>query len=167
MPPGPRRLKRRDADVDPGTHLLGSARILGMASTFAAQGGLGEAASWVVLRQNLYVSLANTANLSMDLDLYRTSSSFLGSHDGSFANRAVFLCSHVLSRTLCSERPLGLKEWQDLHDEARRWHESVPHTFRPYYTEDGSAGKASLFPTILLTRPAHGRPGFVYNVSAH
>ncbi|POR35599.1 Uncharacterized protein TPAR_04205 [Tolypocladium paradoxum] len=114
------RLYEEFADVDPGTHLLGSARILSLASSFAAQGGLGEAASWIVLRQNLYVSLANCAPIRMDLAHFRSSSSFLGSDDGSFANRAVLLCSQVLACTMCSERDPTLAEWMELNDETCR-----------------------------------------------
>lgn len=53
-------------ESDTGTHLLGSAKFIALASSFATQGGLGEAASWVVLRQNLYVSLAMSTPLRLD-----------------------------------------------------------------------------------------------------
>ncbi|KAJ6443600.1 alpha methylacyl- racemase protein [Purpureocillium lavendulum] len=108
-----------------GTHLLGSAKILDAASSFAAQGGLGEAASWIVLRQNLYVSLANGAPIKMDLAHYRNSSAFLEADDGSIANRAVLLCSQVLACTMCSARQPTLEEWADLHDEACRCADGV------------------------------------------
>ncbi|KJZ74269.1 hypothetical protein HIM_06275 [Hirsutella minnesotensis 3608] len=150
------RLYEEFSDVDSGTHLLGSARILAMASSFAAQGGLGEAASWIVLRQNLYVSLASRAHVRMDLEQYRSSGLFLGSDDGSFANRAVLLCSQVLSRTMCSDTTITQQEWAQLDHEASKWFESVPPAFRPYYTEDSSPESSGhVFPVILLTRPAH------------
>ncbi|KAK3196684.1 hypothetical protein K4F52_000028 [Lecanicillium sp. MT-2017a] len=102
------RLYEEFSDSDTGTHLLGSSRFLTLASSFANQGGLGEAASWIVLRQNLYVSLAKSSPLRMDLAHYRNSSSYLGSNDESFANRAVLTCAEVNSAASDLRSLLGI-----------------------------------------------------------
>lgn len=94
----------------------------------------------------------------MDLAQYRQSSSFKASHDGSFANKAVLLCSQVLASTVCSELQPSQEQWDSLLQEADAWEASIPTRFKPYFTEDTCSGERKRkFPTILHTKPAHGK----------
>ncbi|RYP89463.1 hypothetical protein DL769_000014 [Monosporascus sp. CRB-8-3] len=146
--------------TDVGTHLYGSARLLNTASSLAATGGLGEAASWVVLRQDIYVSLTKSQPLCIQLDHYRRSSSFINDDAESLANRAVFLCGQVLAYAFGSGTTfptLDDDEWTRLNDDADRWLMSMPVDFTPFWV-DGLVGKnvdGPVFPAVWMTRPAH------------
>ncbi|KAG5656759.1 hypothetical protein KAF25_010312 [Fusarium avenaceum] len=91
------RLYEEMCDVDTGTHLAGSARLWNDIPDFIAQGGLSEAASWIMLRQNLHISLIKHEPMQVDLNKYRRSRSFINTTDEDFANRVILLCCQVLA----------------------------------------------------------------------
>ncbi|KAM5357389.1 hypothetical protein ACJZ2D_016313 [Fusarium nematophilum] len=95
-------------NADGGAHLTGSSRLLNSEFRFAAQGGLGEAASWVVLRQ--------------DMD----SQSFVDTSDESLANRVVFICGRVLAYAFGPDSRLDPALWVQLGEDLRGWYEATP-----------------------------------------
>jgi hypothetical protein len=155
-------------DTDEGTHLLGSVRLLNTASTFAAAGGLGEAASWVALRQHIYLTLTRKQPFGIQLDKYRQSRSFYDQDAESLANRAVFLCGQTLEYAFGSDtRPAALDpdEWTQLTKAADEWYESRPSDSCPFWTNgrgDSISSDEPAFPTIWIARPAYSKR---YNIS--
>ncbi|UQC78852.1 uncharacterized protein CLUP02_04330 [Colletotrichum lupini] len=73
-------------DTDFGVHLSGSSKLLNSMFSLASKGGLGEAASWIVLRQDYWVALVKSQPLSINLDSYKGSSSFVVSDPECLAN---------------------------------------------------------------------------------
>lgn len=159
-----------------GTHLYGSTRLLNTASSLVATGGLGEAVSWVVLRQDIYVSLTKSQPLCIRLDHYKQSSSFVNNDAESLANRAVFLCGEVLAYAFGSATAppsLDIEEWERLQADADSWHMSRPVDSTPYWVDGVRGGRgrdvgsdaanpgsgsssSSAFPVVWMARPAHG-----------
>ena len=84
------------SDDDRMTHLLGSSRLVNTINEVAASGGLGEAAAWVALRQNIYVCLTINAPLNLDLDCYKASTSFIGVTDHAWVNKIVYVFAEIL-----------------------------------------------------------------------
>ncbi|KAF2452414.1 hypothetical protein BDY21DRAFT_173906 [Lineolata rhizophorae] len=141
-------------DVDTGTHLFGSSRILNSMSSFAAKGGLGEAASWIVLRQDIYFSLTKSQPLYIQLESYKMSSSFTDNSAESLANRAVFLCAQLLAYAFHCGADLDVQLWNELNEEVEKWYETKPWQCTPLWVgPQGSSGSA--FPSIWMIRPAH------------
>ncbi|KAI0439880.1 hypothetical protein F4803DRAFT_23153 [Xylaria telfairii] len=149
-------------DTDTGTHLFGSARLLNTASGFAASGGLGEAASWIVLRQSIYISFTRSQPLCINLDNYRRSSVFISIDAESLANRAVFLCARVLTFAFGTGENVSewkVDEWDSLNNDLEEWYKSRPIEMRAFWVNMPRPGEAEgtlpAFPTAWMTRPAH------------
>lgn len=121
-------------------HLLGSSRVINSIGVVAANGGLGEAAAWLVLRQSIYVSLTTNNPLNVNLDCYRTSSVFLGLTDHAWANKIVFIFAQTL---LLSSRDGNAEDegeeeslaqqWHAVRQSAMQWFQEKSDTFLPLY----------------------------------
>ncbi|KAF2658339.1 hypothetical protein K491DRAFT_776521 [Lophiostoma macrostomum CBS 122681] len=136
------RLHEEMGDADEQCHLFGSARILNSISSFAADGGLRESASWVSLRQHIYVSLTTQQPVNLSLDNYRHSSVFREYDEESWTNRIIFqfatILQHVFEET--EGHSLTRDKWQELESETEEWERTKPWTYGPLLP-DGNAGK--------------------------
>jgi hypothetical protein len=123
---------------------LGTARILNSISSFAADGGLRESASWVSLRQHIYVSLTTQQPLNLSLENYRHSSVFREYDDESWANRIIFLFATILQAVFevntTEANNLSKDKWKELDGDVDEWESTKPWTFAPLYM-DPSAGE--------------------------
>ncbi|RSL58984.1 hypothetical protein CEP54_007457, partial [Fusarium duplospermum] len=129
------RLYEEMTEVDAGIHLQGGSRLLNDVSNFAARGGLGEAASWIVLRQDLHVSLIKSEPMRVNLSSYEQAKSLEHPNDETITNRAVLLCCQVLAAAFGG---LDANTWTRLNDEVTQWHESLPPHYRPHYCSTGT-----------------------------
>ncbi|KAG8355264.1 hypothetical protein FVEN_g6669 [Fusarium venenatum] len=150
------RLYEEMCDVDTGTHLVGCARLWNSIPDFIAQGGLSEAASWIMLRQNLHISLTKSEPIQVDLNKYRRSRSFIDTTDEDFANRAILLCCEVLATSFGPGAQPNYETWAQLGEEVARWHDSIPAHYHPYYSDvkTTSTGVKSAFPIVWMMNPA-------------
>lgn len=144
--------------------MYGSTRLLNTASSLAATGGLGEAASWVVLRQDIYLSLTKSQPLYIGLDHYRESSSFINNDAESLANRAVYLCGQVLAYAFGSGTTfatLDIDDWTRLNNDAAKWHAALSVESIPFWVNGAGNGNGNIndsaFPVAWMTRPAHSK----------
>ncbi|KAI5458694.1 hypothetical protein BGZ63DRAFT_474322 [Mariannaea sp. PMI_226] len=138
---------------DVNTHLTGSSKLLNSESRFVAQGGLGEAASWVVLRQDQYVCLTKSLPLRINLDSYENSQAFIDSTDHSLANRAVFICGRVIAYAMNQSLRLDPDVWEELDQETKRWHKLCPWRFLSSESAaTGNQSDSSAFPTLWMPR---------------
>ncbi|CAM1501233.1 Fc.00g103950.m01.CDS01 [Cosmosporella sp. VM-42] len=152
------RLYEEISDADTGTHLLGSSRLLNTVSSFAAQGGLGEAASWIVLRQDIYVSLTRWQPLRISVDNYKNSNAFRDTNDEAMANRAIFLCGQVLDYAQRTDTHLNHDMWAELNNNLLEWYESVPwRRVGPYFLEAATPqnDNGDVFPNLWMTQSTH------------
>ncbi|KAH6663316.1 hypothetical protein F5X68DRAFT_251533 [Plectosphaerella plurivora] len=149
------RLYEETIDVDTGTHLLGSARLLNSPSAYADRGGLSEAASWIALRQQLYLSTTYFQPVSMDLDYFARSYSFKDSSPESFTNRIILLCCRVLTYSHNTQGRFGVEDWTQLRNEVLLWYDSITWPVKPnilYYFIDGVSGS---LPNLWVPMPVH------------
>jgi len=147
-------------DVDTGTHLVGCARLWNNIPDFIAQGGLSEAASWIMLRQNLHISLIKGEPMQVDLNKYRRSRSFVDTTDEDFANRIILLCCQVLATCFSPGAQPDYETWAHLGKEVASWHDSIPAHYSPYHHSDDkstSTGVKSAFPIVWMMNPAQGQ----------
>ncbi|CAM1508746.1 Fc.00g055940.m01.CDS01 [Cosmosporella sp. VM-42] len=118
-------------------HLLGSSRVINSIGVVAANGGLGEAAAWLVLRQSIYVSLTSDTPLNINLACYKASSVFLGLTDHAWANKIVFILAETLVFSSKFDACLGGTasddEWHGLLQITSDWFREKPDTFLPVY----------------------------------
>lgn len=140
------RLHEEMGDADEQCHHFGTARILNSISSFAADGGLRESASWVSLRQHIYVSLTSQQPLNLSLDNYRHSSVFREFDDESWTNRVIFLFGTIL-QTIFEEseeantNSLTKERWTELHAEVDEWERTKPWTFTALHVEPNAGEK--------------------------
>lgn len=125
------RLHEEMGDADEQCHHFGTARILNSISSFAADGGLRESASWVSLRQHIYVSLTTQQPVNLSLENYRHSSVFREYDDEAWANRIIFLFGSVLQCVFedTSANCLNRDKWGELDAEVDEWERTKPWTF--------------------------------------
>ncbi|KAF1929762.1 uncharacterized protein M421DRAFT_59917, partial [Didymella exigua CBS 183.55] len=123
------RLHEEMGDADEQCHHFGTARILNSISSFAADGGLRESASWVSLRQHVCVSLTSQQPLNLSLENYRHSSVFREFDDESWTNRLIFLFATILQTIF--EDSDGVDEWERIK----------PWTFTALYIEPDAGEK--------------------------
>lgn len=136
------RLHEEMGESDEHCHHFGTARILNSISSFAADGGLREASSWVSLRQHIYVSLTTQQPLNLSLDNYRHSSVFTDFDDESWANRIIFLFATVLQAVFgdinIANEGVSRETWKDLSDEVDEWERTKPWGFSAFHVEPDS-----------------------------
>lgn len=140
-------------ELDKGTHLLGSSRVL-KNFTPTESGGLAEACFWVVLRQDMFISLTRSQPPSVPLENIMGSSAFSEFDPESCANRMVFLVSRILSYALDPIKSTQPAWWGQLDAEVDAWYASKAWHFQPLWIEEPSHVKtaATAFPTVRLVR---------------
>ncbi|KAK5085164.1 hypothetical protein LTR64_008638 [Lithohypha guttulata] len=137
-------------DDDVRCHLFGTRKILDSVSAFAADGGLREAASWVSLRQHIYVSLTEQQPLDITLQNFRHSSVFLieSNRNEDWANRMVFIFARILDYAF-SHAPIPTPDrWHELRAEVENWWNTKPWDFAPLWKNMSPASR------VTVTTPA-------------
>jgi hypothetical protein len=129
-------------DLDEQTHHFGTARILNSISSFAADGGLRESASWVSLRQHIYVSLTTQQPINLSLNNYKHSSVFREFDDEAWCNRIIWQFAMVLQEIFQESEGQGLnkEKWTELEADVEEWYRTKPWTFSTLY-DNPAAGK--------------------------
>lgn len=122
-------------DDDIRCHLFGTRKMLDSVSAFAADGGLREAASWVSLRQHIYVSLTEQQPLDITLQNFRHSAVF---NEGStrnedWSNRIVFIFGTILDYAFGPALTPAPERWHELEAEVRNWYDTKPWDFAPLW----------------------------------
>jgi hypothetical protein len=127
-------------------------------SSFGSSGGLGEAAAWLCLREDMYISLTSQSPLRTNLQSFERSDVFSRTDDFAWSNRMVFLLARILScafneesrtrRSYASLKHLGTK--------VDDWNASKPQTFQPVHFVPRGKDSGRRFPTIWTLLPVHG-----------
>ncbi|KAF2441061.1 hypothetical protein P171DRAFT_434747 [Karstenula rhodostoma CBS 690.94] len=138
------RLHEEIGEDDEQCHHFGTARILNSISSFAADGGLRESASWVSLRQHIYVSLTKQQPFDLSLDNYKHSCVFREYDDEAWANRIVYQFALILQNAfedVEQANTLSREKWRELNADTDEWYRTKPWSFAPLYS-DPKAGDA-------------------------
>jgi hypothetical protein len=151
------RGEAREADhiveTDNRFHLEGISRILNTVPHFAAAGGLGEAAAWLCLREDIYVSLTTQSPINIRLDSFEDSSWIRRGDDHSWANKMVLILAHLLNRLFSASKAhddLAISE-----AEVANWDRSKPMSYYPIHSEARSRHAARALPNIWMLSPHH------------
>ncbi|KAF2702880.1 hypothetical protein K504DRAFT_520871, partial [Pleomassaria siparia CBS 279.74] len=138
------RLHEEMGDSDEQCHHFGTARILNCISSFAADGDMREAASWVSLRQHIYISLTTQQVINFSLENYRHSAVFREYDNEAWANRINFqlatILQYVFEDSPESTSSLTREKWAELDADIDEWERTKPWTFSALYV-DPDAGK--------------------------
>ncbi|KZL79705.1 zn 2cys6 transcription factor [Colletotrichum incanum] len=150
-------------------HLRGTRNLLNhdAIARFVTQGGLAEAASWVHLRQALYVYLVRRTPIEICLENFERSSTFRSSDDTAHANRIVYLFAKVL-KIFFPDNGTGSSTssaaaWEELQADVETWYREKPVSFRPLFYEKADVVGGKPFPTLWMAAdPATVGLGYYY-----
>ena len=140
-------------ETDNRFHLEGISRILNTVPQFAAAGGLGEAAAWLCLREDIYVSLTTQSPINIRLDSFEDSPSIRRSDDYSWANKMVLILAHLLNRLFSVSRTPD--DLVPSEAEVANWDRSKPLSYSPIHFEARSRSAARSLPEIWMLSPHH------------
>jgi hypothetical protein len=135
-------------------HLTGTTQILNTVSNFGSSGGHGEAAAWLCLRQDIYVSLIAQKPLRTSLQNFDHSSVFRRDDDFAWSSRMVFLLVKALQSAFSGPSEVELNM---IDNEVEMWYASKPYAFRPVRVEPCGPGLDRRSPLIWMLLPIHGR----------
>ncbi|GIJ91913.1 hypothetical protein Asppvi_010888 [Aspergillus pseudoviridinutans] len=138
-------------------HLTGTTRILNTMSSFGSSGGLGEAAAWLCLREDMYISLTSQSPLRTNLQSFERSDVFTRTDDFAWSNRMVFLLARILSCAFNEDSRTGrfYATLKGLEKEVDDWNESKPQTFQPVHFIPRGKDYGQQFPSIWTLLPVH------------
>ncbi|KAJ5994560.1 hypothetical protein N7451_010284 [Penicillium sp. IBT 35674x] len=131
-------------------HLTGTTHILNTVSTFGSSGGLGEAAAWLCLRQDIYVSLTTQQPLRTNLENFYDSDIFQRDDDFAWSSRIVFLLAKVLQSAFSDSSIVNT-----INDKVEAWFGSKPLTFEPVRLVPRGSESDRRFPAIWMLLPVH------------
>jgi hypothetical protein len=149
-----RMYEERDV-TDEKCHHLGQSRLLNSMAKFSNSGGLGEAAAWVSLRQDIYISMVSKQSISIDLKIYEKSRSFAKEDDGAWANVMVYLFARVLALAYSPKNQQSNDEWEYLEASVEEWNTSKPKTFSPMSFQKPALSKDRAFREIWMLNSFH------------
>ncbi|KAE8145939.1 hypothetical protein BDV25DRAFT_144193 [Aspergillus avenaceus] len=136
-------------------HLTGTTRILNTVSSFGSSGGLGEAAAWLCLREEIYISLTSQQPLRTDLRSFRDSDIFRRNDDFAWASRMVFLLAKVLKHAFGYDLIADPLYLQRIGEEVENWNIQKPRTFEPIQFVPRNSERHKRFPGVWMLLPVH------------
>ncbi|RDW77873.1 hypothetical protein BP5796_05725 [Coleophoma crateriformis] len=148
------RETNRFVERDERHHLFGTARMVDSVARSSTSTSLREAATWVALRQEIYVSLTNRQPVSIVLDAYRDSNYFESDTEDAWANRMVFLFARVLNYAFRSPTSSSQDTWTELFNNVEEWYATKPQFFAPLWSENRNEQSSSPFPCIIMMSPS-------------
>ncbi|KAJ4243469.1 hypothetical protein NW762_014800 [Fusarium torreyae] len=138
-------------------HLSGTQNLLNheAMTRFVTQGGLAEAASWVHLRQTIYVYVARRQAVEICLENFERSTVFRRNDDSAYANRSVYILAKIMKLLLPlnnAESPTDLKDgsWELVEMEIDRWYDMRPVSFKPIFYKAADLLNDRAFPLICF-----------------
>ncbi|KAG5750122.1 hypothetical protein H9Q70_007209 [Fusarium xylarioides] len=140
-------------------HLSGTQNLLNheVIARFVMQGGLAEAASWVHLRQAIYVYVVRREPLEICLENFERSTVFRRSDDSAYANRAVYNFAKLMRLFLPMESPDGdIGKWEAAEREIQEWYDARPVSFKPIFHKPADISSDRPFPVICFAATVPG-----------
>ncbi|CEI63366.1 unnamed protein product [Fusarium venenatum] len=137
-------------------HLSGTQNLLNheVIARFVMQGGLAEAASWVHLRQAIYIYVVHRKPIEIRLESFERSTVFRRSDDSAYANRAVYNFAKILKLFLSTNtQESNLGEWRAVETEVKGWYDARPVSFKPVFHQPADVSTDRPFPTLCFLRP--------------
>ena len=145
-----------DFSNDEAYHLAGTDRLMRAIPTFAFSGGLGEAACWQSLRQDIYLSMARNIPPSFHLENFELSSAFTFKNDGACANVIILMFAKILRLVYTEAEQNNVAAWDHLARDVEAWNDRRLRLFQPMYYEDSDTTQNRPFPIVHCITPPQG-----------
>lgn len=137
-------------------HSLVDASALYDFSNFTVPNGLGQAAFWQSVSQDVYMSLSKAVPPRMDVSLGLPIVAADENSDCGWAKQIIWITLCIL--TFCfGDGPRRLSLWDDLSQKVTAWDQSKPGSFDPLFFRDRLPNKGCHFPEIFLSASWHGK----------
>jgi hypothetical protein len=134
-------------------HLEGTSRILSMVPDFSTMGGVAEAACWLCLREDIYVSLTTQTPIKTVLACFPQSASILRNDDYSWASQSILNLALLLKSAFC--KPRNTSDMAHAEAQISEWNVSKPTSYKPIYYKARSREVDSCFPEVWMLLPYH------------
>ncbi|POR31116.1 Uncharacterized protein TPAR_08690 [Tolypocladium paradoxum] len=118
-------------------------------------GGLGEAAAWLCLREDICVSLAKQRPLKTDLETFLLSDVFRRTDDAAYASRMIFLVAKALRCAFANSSSGPALSLDHVHREVDDWFRLRPATFMPIKETPRDEREGLRLPGIWTLTPFH------------
>ncbi|TKX23971.1 fungal specific transcription factor domain-containing protein 30 [Elsinoe australis] len=143
-------------DDDKLHHLTGTTHLLSLMSTQPLNSGLSEAAAWLCLREDIYVSLTTQTPLRTDVAPFLHSATITHADDTGWACRAVLLLARLLTLAFSPSLPHQADHIRSLEKELEHWNLTKPDSFNPMWhvsRDDSGVGRG--LPSLWMVAPHH------------
>ncbi|KAF9774614.1 hypothetical protein IL306_007337 [Fusarium sp. DS 682] len=140
-------------------HLSGTQNLLNheVIARFVMQGGLAEAASWVHLRQAIYVYVVRREPVEICLENFARSTVFRRYDDSAYANRMVFVFAKIMKLFLSvNTAESDLRKWETVEREVEEWYDARPVSFKPIFQKAADVPSDEPFPVIYFAASVPG-----------
>lgn len=121
-------------------------------SSFGSSGGLGEAAAWLTLRQDIYISLVWQTPLKTHLENFHSSEVFCKDLDTAWANKIVFLLGRLLA-TAWRTSGTSIESIGSIERDLDHWLGTKPAAFDPLTSMPPN--RSNRLPRILMLSAVH------------
>lgn len=143
-------------------HLTGTSVFANAQLEFRTWGGLGHAAFWAFVRQDIYMSILTHQPLKVDLAGWEERLSFDLSFDETsdctWANRMIWIVAEIVA--FCFGDKCN-SNWENPRKKTERWDLSRPKSFDPILYNPRNPEAMVYFPVIHLGHPWHGEFSFL------
>ena len=140
-------------------HLSGTQNLLNheVIARFVMQGGLAEAASWVHLRQVIYIYVVRRRPIQICLENFERSTVFRRCDDSAYANRAVYNFAKIMMLFLSMDGLVGSQEeFQVVETEVDQWYDAKPMSFKPVFYNTADIASKRPIPTLYFVASVPG-----------
>ncbi|KAH8669121.1 hypothetical protein BX600DRAFT_511160 [Xylariales sp. PMI_506] len=151
-----RQFEEMDSE-DRQLHLTGTTQIVNSMKRINFTQGLSEAAAWLCLRQDIYISLARQTPIKTDLDAFLQSAVFERQDDLSYAARMVYLLAKAQACAFSKDAStdVGQARLQTVRGKVEDWFTSKAPTFNPIKEVPRDIAAGRRFPEIWMLLPCH------------
>ncbi|KAI6879756.1 hypothetical protein KC360_g7726 [Hortaea werneckii] len=140
-------------DQDLRFHLEGTTRIFNMAPQFTSSEGLGEAAAWLCLREDIYVSLTTQSPMNICTDSFYAATTILKGGDFAWTQKIVVHLAVLLNRAFGAPANHGNLELSEM--DVSQWNERKPLSFIPIHFTPRSGKDGRSWPEVMMLSPHH------------
>jgi hypothetical protein len=124
-----------------------------MVPEFTSLGGTAEAACWLCLREDIYISLTTQTPMRTALESFLASASILRQDDQSWASLSILNLGFLLDRAFSELRDPSVLATSEA--ELAQWSETKPSTYQPIYFRARSRREGRCFPEVWMLAPYH------------
>lgn len=134
-------------------HLEGTSRILNMVPEFSKIAGVGEAACWLCLREDIYISLTTQTPIKTALHCFPECASIRRNDDQSWASKSILNLAVLLKGAFCD--PADSSHLALSEAEIADWDRLKPKSYQPIYFRARSRQERRYFPDVWTLLPYH------------